>query len=305
VSTYDNKVVGILAHRVRPQAQELAVHLAERFHELGATVRVPEEDAKSTNLGRWAVPEDDFGPGMDVAISVGGDGTMLRTVELGGAVPVLGINVGHVGYLTAISPEEVLQRGDAMLSDLLAGSYHLESRMCLEVSISGSDVTYRALNDAVVEKFSAGNTVRLGVAFHGVPFTDYSADGLIVATPTGSTAYAFSARGPVVSPLMSAMVVVPVAAHMLFDRSLVLDGDETVSVHVLEGRHAALFVDGRSCGPLADGSIVTVKRHQSPAQFVTFTRREFHQILRAKFGLDAAQPWKKPGPDRIKSDHES
>jgi NAD+ kinase len=295
MSLYADKVVGLLAHRVRPQAQELAVRIANQLTDLGATVRVPHDDAMLTGLGQWAVPEDGFAEGMHVAISVGGDGTMLRTVELGGATPVLGVNVGHVGYLTAITPEEVLQRGQSMLVDLLTGHYHLESRMCLEVSMSGSTQTFRALNDAVVEKSSAGNTVRLGVAFHGVPFTDYSADGLIVATPTGSTAYAFSARGPVVSPLMSAMVVVPVAAHMLFDRSLVLDGDEVVSVKVLEGRDAALFVDGQSCGPLVDGSVVTVRRHQSPAQFVTFTRREFHQILRTKFGLDAAQPWKKPG----------
>ncbi len=226
---------------------------------------------------------------------------MLLTIDLSESSPVLGINVGHVGYLTSVQPEEVEARGDAMLHDLLQGRYHLETRMCLSVSVAGAQVVFRALNDAVVEKSSAGNTVRLGVAFHGVPFTDYSADGLIVATPTGSTAYAFSARGPVVSPLMSAMVVVPVAAHMLFDRSLVLDGDEVVSVRVMEGRDAALFVDGRSCGALPEGAVVTVKRHPSPAQFITFTHREFHQILRAKFGLDAAQPWKKIGSERGKS----
>jgi NAD+ kinase len=295
----DQVAVGLLAHRIRPQAQDLARALAQRLESLGAQVRVPAEDAHLTGMAQWAVPEENFADGLTAAISVGGDGTMLRTVELSGAAPVLGVNVGHVGYLTAITPEELAAKGDKglnhLLSDLMAGRFLIEERMTLEVSVSGSSVIYRALNDAVVEKSSAGNTVRLGVAFHGVPFTDYSADGLIVATPTGSTAYAFSARGPVVAPLMKALVVVPVAAHMLFDRSLVLDANEVVTVKVLEGRDAALFVDGRAAGHLAGGAVVTVRQHQLPAKFITFAPREFHQILRAKFGLNAAQPWKTPG----------
>jgi NAD+ kinase len=288
----DVPVVGLLAHRVRPQAQELAKHMARRLTELGAVVRVPEEDAALTGLTEWAVPEAEFARGLSVAVSVGGDGTMLRTVDLAADVPVLGVNVGHVGYLTAIQPDEVIARGDNMLRDLLEGRYLTESRMTLSVEVDGR--LYRALNDAVIEKFSAGNTVRLGTLINDTPFTDYSADGLIVATPTGSTAYAFSVRGPVVSPLMEAMVMVPVAAHMLFDRSLVLSGSETVSIRVLEGRDAALFVDGLTAGVLEQGSVVTVKRHPVPARFITFGPRAFHQILRTKFGLDAAQPWKKP-----------
>jgi NAD+ kinase len=288
--------VGLLAHRLRPQAQGLAKQMAQRLTELGAVVRVPAEDAQVTGLHPWAVEERAFGQGLSVAISVGGDGTMLRTIDLAGSTPVLGVNVGHVGYLTAVQPEEVTARGDAMLRDLLSGSYLTEERMTLEVLAEGR--SYRALNDAVIEKSSAGNTVRLGTTINDTPFTDYSADGLIVATPTGSTAYAFSARGPVVSPLMQAMVMVPVAAHMLFDRSLVLSGEETVSIRVLEGRDAALFVDGLSAGSLRQGSIVRVRRHPQPARFITFAPREFHQILRTKFGLDAAQPWKKPDHSR-------
>jgi NAD+ kinase len=296
MKSYANKVVGLLAHRMRPEAQTLALTMAERLSALGATVRVPDEDARLTGLDSWAVPESDFSHGLDLAISVGGDGTMLRTVELADGVPVLGVNVGHVGYLTAVQPEEVEERGDAMLRDLLDGNYVIELRMTLAVETDGR--IYRALNEAVIEKLAAGNTVRLGVQLNGTPFTDYSADGLIVATPTGSTAYAFSARGPVVSPMMQAMIVVPVAAHMLFDRSLVLGGDEHVSVRVLEGRDAALFVDGFSAGHLKQGSVIEVRSHPTPAQFITFAPRQFHQILRSKFGLDAAQPWKKPGLDR-------
>jgi NAD+ kinase len=287
-------VVGLLVHHLREQAQELGRNLADRLTALGAEVRVPDTDARAAGLDRWAVPEPVFRAGCTLAISVGGDGTMLRTIDLSGDSPVLGVNVGHVGYLTALTPREVEQRGDAMLHELLSGTFLVESRMTLDVRVDGTPLSFRAVNEAVVEKSSAGNTVRLGVDFHGAPFTDYSADGLIVATPTGSTAYAFSARGPVVSPAMEAMVVVPVAAHMLFDRSLVLDGNEVVSVRVLDGRAAALFVDGRPCGRLEEGAVVTVRRHPSPARLITFAPREFHQILRAKFGLSAALPWKQP-----------
>jgi NAD+ kinase len=289
-------VVGLLAHRMRPQAQALAKQMAARLTQLGATVRVPAEDAQLTGLEEWAVPELAFQPGLTVAVSVGGDGTMLRTIDLSGDAPVLGVNVGHVGYLTAVQPEEVVAQGDAMLEDLLSGRFLTESRMTLAITVD--DRQFRALNDAVIEKSSAGNTVRLGTSINDTPFTDYSADGLIVATPTGSTAYAFSARGPVVSPIMEAMVMVPVAPHMLFDRSLVLGGNETISIRVLEGRDAALFVDGLSAGPLPQGSVVNVTRHPQPARFITFQPRAFHQLLRAKFGLDAAQPWKKPDHSR-------
>jgi NAD+ kinase len=289
-------VVGIVPHHGRTQAHDLARRLAQQFESLGAEVRIPSRDAEPTGLMEWATDETSFAKGMTVALSIGGDGTMLRTVDLVGVgdVPVLGINVGQLGYLTALTPLEVDERGIEMLTDLLAGRFLVEERMTLSVVVDGHTVAYRALNEAVVEKSSAGNTVRLGVAFDDEPFTDYSADGLIVATPTGSTAYAFSARGPVVSPAIRAMIVVPVSAHMLFDRSLVLESDQRVTVTVLDRRDASLFVDGRACGSLPEGSVVTVTEGERPARFITFTERHFHQILRTKFGLAAPRPWNPP-----------
>ncbi len=291
-------VVGIVPHHVRAQAHTLAARLARQFEDLGAEVRVPALDAQPSGLNRWSVSEDTFADSMTVALSIGGDGTMLRTVDLVGAenVGVLGINVGQLGYLTALTPLEVEEGGIAMLQDLLEGRYLVEERMTLTVAANGT--VFRALNEAVVEKSSAGNTVRLGVAFDGEPFTDYSADGLIVATPTGSTAYAFSARGPVVSPLIRAMVVVPVSAHNLFDRSLVLGASQRVTITVLDRRDASLFVDGRACGSLPEGSVITVTEGDVPAKFVTFTERHFHQILRTKFGLAAPRPWN-PGSQHV------
>jgi NAD+ kinase len=141
------------------------------------------------------------------------------------------------------------------------------------------------LNEAVVEKQEAGHTVRLLVRIDGAPFTSYAADGLIIATPTGSTAYSLSARGPVVSPKHRALLLTPVSPHMLFDRSLVLDPDERVEIEVLGHRPVTLSIDGRTAASLTEGDILVVKASTAVARFVRFGERRFHQILKTKFGL--------------------
>lgn len=287
------RVFGIVPHLTRPQAVTLATSLIADLTDRGCEVRVPRSDAEAAGLSAWAHDEDGFADGLELAFSLGGDGTMLRTVDLlnGSGVPVLGVNVGHLGYLTTLLPVELPGR----LDDLLNGDFVVEERMMLKISLFPTSTgavaqpvrprTMFALNDAVLEKSSAGTTVRLGVSFNGEAFIDYSTDGLIVATPTGSTAYAFSARGPIVSPLMQAIVVVPVSPHMLFDRSLVLAGTETVRIEVLDSRAATLFVDGRNAGSFEEGSSIICERNSSPARLVAFGERDFHAILKAKFRL--------------------
>ena len=142
-----------------------------------------------------------------------------------------------------------------------------------------------ALNEAVLEKLHTGRLARLDVEVNGTFFTTYAADGVIVATPTGSTAYSFSARGPIVSPRMRCLLLTPVSPHMLFDRSLVLGADETVRFVVSDHRSVTLTADGLERGELAAGDTVTCTAGPRPARIVTFARRDFHQILKAKFGL--------------------
>jgi NAD+ kinase len=142
-----------------------------------------------------------------------------------------------------------------------------------------------ALNEAVLEKTLSGHTVRLAVAINDRPFTTYAADGLIVATPTGSTAYNLSARGPIVTPHYRALVITPVSAHMLFDRSLVLGPDETITIEVLAGPPAALVVDGRELACLTEGDVITCRAGAYDARLVTFGGHDFHAILKRKFGL--------------------
>lgn len=292
--------IGIVPHLARDEARALALDVVGAAQRSGVSVRIPESDARLVGLQQWAVPDETFAEGLSYAFSLGGDGTMLRTVALVSHrhVPVVGFNVGHLGYLASEQPADLA----AVMRRVLSGDHGIEERLMLSIRITHNDVVvnqFTALNDAVLEKSNAGNTVRLAVSFNGVPFAVYSADGVIVATPTGSTAYAFSVRGPIVSPLMRSLVVVPISPHMLFDRSLVLDASETVRMEVLDGRTATLFVDGRDEGQLPEGSVVTCTADSNPARLVTFGPRDFHGILKAKFGLPGTAT---TGRDRWLSD---
>jgi len=223
-------------------------------------------------------------------ISLGGDGTILRSVELlGGApVPILGVNMGTLGYLTEIEPEDLIERLEQWIKRDEKSVIVLDERMMLAVTLKSKSKsqTWRALNEAVIERQQSGHTVWLDVTINHEVFARYSADGVIVATPTGSTAYSMSARGPVVSPRHKAMLLTPVSPHMLFDRSLVLGPTETLSMQVVGTRPAELAIDGRHVASLDQGDVVSYEADSCSALFVRFTQQpKFHQIVRAKFGL--------------------
>lgn len=279
-------VVGMVVHRDREEAGQLANQAVEWLRARGHEVRLPADDAKAAGLDEFACPDATLCDRLDLAVSMGGDGTMLRTVDLVGAsgVPVLGVNVGHLGYLNECDPDELT----SALERYFTGAFAVEERMTLRVTstIAGRTSGPRmALNEAWLEKSLPGHTVRMALSIAGTPFTTYAADGLIVSTPTGSTAYNLSARGPIVSPSLRAMVVRPVSPHQLFDFSLVLSDHEEVRIELLDGRSATLLIDGQTIGELTGGDIVECTGNPFPARFVRFAERNFHQILKAKFGL--------------------
>ncbi|MEY2449509.1 MAG: kinase [Acidimicrobiaceae bacterium] len=274
--------IAILLHHERREAHDLAreavAWLAARQHE----VRLPTEDAALIDRADLGVPDTALPDGCDLAVSLGGDGTMLRTVDLVAAesVPVLGVNVGQLGYLTEVEPSDLF----TALERVFNGEHRIEERMMLDVRVASSLQTI-ALNECVIEKTPTGRTVRLRLSLDGEFFTNYAADGVIIATPTGSTAYSFSARGPIVDPAHRAMVVTPVSPHMLFDRSMVLAPEATVRLEVDGHRPATVSADGRHLAELTDGQAVECTASSVPARLVRFGSNNFHRILKAKFGL--------------------
>ncbi len=280
--------VGLVLHHQREEAATVTREVAAWLGERGHDVELPETDAALAGLEDRGVPEDWFGQELDLVVSLGGDGTMLRTVSLVAEddVPILGVNFGQLGYLTEVEPADL----STSLERFFADEHRIEERMLLEIRLvrgaAGDDHHWVALNEAVLERTAAGHTVRLGVDLDGEFFTTYAADALIVATPTGSTAYSLSARGPIVAPDHRAILLTPVSPHMLFDRTLILNCEQVVRLEVQGHRPATLSVDGQPVIDLVDGDAVECFGSRHAARLVTFRARDFHQILKAKFGLE-------------------
>jgi NAD+ kinase len=273
--------IAFLVHPERQEAKTLSLRAAEWLADRNHQIVVLDGDVQCDEVGPGPLV------GADLAVSLGGDGTMLRTVNLAWAadVPVLGVNLGQLGYLTEVEPSRL----EMALDKFLSGNFSTEERMMLEVAWKAagdpSASHCLALNEAVVEKTVPGHTIRLATSIGGRPFVTYAADGLIVATATGSTAYNLSVRGPILSPGLHAVIVSPISPHMLFDRTLVLDSSESFELTVSGPRPGILVVDGRTMITLEPGDSVSCSSAERPIRFVTFGPRDFHSILRARFHL--------------------
>jgi NAD+ kinase len=287
-----------VVHPERPQAAAIAGQATKWLEERGHhVVQVWDTGPPGTtaspgdNVGSAvATGGQELDESVDLAVSLGGDGTMLRTVALAcrHGIPVLGVNLGRMGYLTEIEPDGL----DHALERFLAGDYNVEERITLEVAVERPDASTTegdrrviVLNEAVVEKTEPGHTIRMAASIAGRPFVTYLADGLLVATPTGSTAYNLSARGPILSPGLRAVVLTPVSPHMLFDRPLVLEPDQWVRLELVGPRSAVLVLDGQSADSLRPGDAVVCRVGDAPARLVTFGPRDFFSILRTRFHL--------------------
>ena len=239
-------VISMMVHPERSESLELAAALAGYLEKSGNKVRLDEVGASAVGRSELGCSTEDFAADADLAVSIGGDGTMLRTFErvAQAGVPVLGVNVGHLGYLTEFEADEA----QTAVDKALRGDLPVEERLMIQSRVQRSDGeiegTWIGLNEAVVEKKSQGHTVRLEVTIDDSPFATYAGDGLIVSTPTGSTAYNLSARGSIVAPTHWSLQLTPVAPHMLFDRSLVLRPDTEIRISVVGEREANLSVDG-------------------------------------------------------------
>ena len=277
--------LGFVVHGGRDAAVRAAATLVGWCRDRGLATRVLDGtaiDADDT-AGDGAFPD-----GLDLVVSVGGDGTLLRAALMGNRAdaPVLGVKVGRLGFLTEVEPDEA----PSLLETWMAGRGRIDERMAMVAEAEGAPWSEPqwALNEVIVEKGVRHRVVRLAATVNEDHVTTFSADGVIVASPTGSTAYSFSARGPIVSPRLPCLVLTPVSAHMVFDRAIVLAPDERVTLEVREEESALLSADGRPGLELPVGARVTIRRSDRPARLL---RREvtesFYSLLRRKFSLPA------------------
>jgi NAD+ kinase len=273
--------VTFLVHPERPDALALALDTAEWLDSRGDVARILSFSAPDhvTESGEERHVDSVDLTGTTVAVSMGGDGTFLRVVRLAWAegVPVLGVNFGRVGYLPDLVPDQV--------------RVAIEERCALEVTIAdrsvSDDITVLlALNEVVIEKIDFGHTVRLATFIDGEEALTYSADGLIIATPTGSTAYSLSAGGPILSPGLRAMVVTPVAPHLSLDRSLVLTEEQPVTVEIAPDRSGVLVIDGQEIGRLQPGATITCRVDPKSVRVVRNDPQKFGGILRVRLLAD-------------------
>lgn len=280
----------VLTHTGRPAAVAVADELVTLLHRAGvAPVLLPLEAATLSRQARTFVEVADTDQplnGAELVVVLGGDGTILRAAEVvrGSGVPLLGVNLGHVGFLAEAEHDDLADT----VHRIADRRYEVEERMTLDVTVERDGVpTDRtwAVNEASVEKSDRERMIELVLEVDGRPVTEFACDGIVLATPTGSTAYAFSAGGPVVWPEVEALLLVPVAAHALFARPLVVAPTAVPAVELVPPGAGVLWCDGRRSLSLPAGSRVEVRRSESPVRLARLARPPFADRLVAKFEL--------------------
>ena len=282
----------LVAHPKRQEAHDLAAGVVERLHDEGIEVALLPEEAVAMGLeGSPAIVlADPEAPaaGCELVCVLGGDGTILRGAELsrGSDAPLLGVNLGHVGFLAEAEREDLSET----VEHIVARRYSVEERLTLDVNamVDGDPVCQTwALNEATVEKASRERMIEVTIEIDGRPLSTWGCDGVVMATPTGSTAYAFSAGGPVVWPDVEAMLLVPISAHALFARPMVVGPSSHLAVEVIPDTlgSGVLWCDGRRAVDLPPGARIQAVRSETPVRLARLTSSPFTDRLVAKFDL--------------------
>lgn len=297
----------VVAHAGRAETVEAARRIVEELRGAGARPVLAADDrtelaavdasfADVDVLGASVDPND-----LELAIVLGGDGTILRAAELvrGSNAPVLGINMGHVGFLAETERDEM----DDAVRRVIARDYDVEDRLALSVRVKDVDgaVIYEtwALNEATVEKASRERMIEVVLEIDGRPLSSFGCDGMVISTPTGSTAYNFSAGGPVIWPSVEAIAVVPLSAHALFAKPLVVSPDAAVAIEMLERTSGSgiLWCDGRRSHELPPGARVVVRRSSRPVRLARLHPTAFTDRLVRKFQLPV-EGWRGQEPGK-------
>jgi NAD+ kinase len=278
------KRMGIVAKTDRPEARPMLAGLLKWCAEAGLEAVLDKETAAlASDAAAAVVSKPDLPAHSDVLLVLGGDGTLLSVARLVGdlGVPILGVNLGGLGFLTAITADEMypaleaLRRGDLVIDERIM--------LAARVTRQGERLTdYVALNDVVITKSAVSRIITLGVAVEGQFATGYRADGLIISTPTGSTAYCLSAGGPIVFPTMDAMVLTPICSHTLTNRPIVLPGTQVLTVTLETDQDVMLTLDGQVGFALKWGDTVEIRRAASRTRLLRLPQKHFFTVLRTK-----------------------
>lgn len=281
-----DRSVAVLVHPLRPDALAGAARFVGALE--GFTCQVfPEDLERLSTLVPGARLEPLSDRPAELAVVFGGDGTILRGAEwaLPRGVPMLGVNLGHVGFLAELEPSDI----DALSGTVETGGYRVEERFVLRVELRRGDrLTWSswAVNEVSMEKLARERMLNVLVAIDDRPLSRWNCDGVLVSTPTGSTAYGFSAGGPVIWPDVQAMLVVPLSAHALFNRPMVLSPGSEVLLDLPEdSQHGILWCDGRRSVELLPGDRVVVNAHESRLRIARLSEQPFTTRLVKKFGL--------------------
>ena len=308
----NQRLVLLVSHTARKEALSATWECAEALLKAGITPVMDQQERAETldhaktvsNFSAESILElskDVKESDLELAVVLGGDGTILKAAELVRAsqTPLLGINLGHVGFLAESEKNEI----NSTIARVVAKDYLVKERLTLDVSVKldGKEV-YRtwALNEATVEKSARERMLEVVVEVDGRPLSSFGCDGIVVSTPTGSTAYAFSGGGPVVWPSVDALLMVPLSAHALFARPLVISPNSLVAVEVLQRSAGAgvLWCDGRRSTELPVGARVEVRKSDKPVRLARLSQGPFTDRLVRKFSLPV-EGWR--GPDSKKA----
>lgn len=280
------RLVGVIPNFQKSAGWELAQEIQNWFIEHGVSVRLPQAKDLEKTAESPVDQDQDFYQGLDALIVLGGDGTLLRVARQADdmAIPILGVNLGHLGFLTELELPDLYP----CLAKLVQGEYQIEERMRLEARIIREGQvrnTARALNDVVVSKGPLARIITLEVYINDQYYSTFSGDGLIIATPTGSTAYSLSAGGPIVNPELEVILLTPICPHTFYSRPLVVSPTQQITV-VLRPRfdEVAITLDGQRGFRLKAGDQVVVACANFRTKLIKVRERHFFEIVREKIG---------------------
>jgi NAD+ kinase len=286
----------LLAHTGRDDAREVARAFSKALTAHGIVVRLLADEARDLDIDpalfdptiETVVDDGSASSGCELAVVIGGDGTILRAAEIthGAGTPLLGVNLGHVGFLAEAEYDDV----ESTIEAIIHRRYTAEERLTIDVTVlQGKEqvASTFALNEASVEKAARERMLEVVVEIDGRPLSRWGCDGVVCATPTGSTAYNFSAGGPIVWPGVEALLIVPISAHALFARPMVVAPTSVLAIEVLTHNRGSgvLWCDGRRTVELPPGARIEVRRGKTPVRLVRLHAKPFTDRLVAKFGL--------------------